>query len=104
MRHGLRARNGSLTIIVLTPLTAILAACSRASGTRRHVVDVVGVFSAVTSGPETGRRKRVSVLHAVLPCLALIAFHQAPARSQTLTSDLLRPVRDGFVAPQDSPL
>ncbi len=28
----------------------------------------------------------------------------APAQAQTLTSDLLRPVRDGFIAPQDSPL
>ena len=26
------------------------------------------------------------------------------AQAQTLTSDLLRPVRDGFIAPQDSPL
>jgi hypothetical protein len=38
-----------------------------------------------------------------LPCLALIAFHQTPARAQTLTSDMLRPVRDGFVSPQDLP-
>jgi hypothetical protein len=43
-------------------------------------------------------------LHAVLPCLALIALSGAPAAAQTLTSDLLRPVRDGFVLPQDSPL
>jgi hypothetical protein len=55
------------------------------------------------SGPATGRSKRVSVLHAFLPCLALIAFHQTPARAQTLTSDMLRPVRDGFVSPQDLP-
>jgi hypothetical protein len=56
------------------------------------------------SGPATGRRKRVSVLHAVLPWLALIALQPGYARAQTLTSDLLRPVRDGFVSPQDSPL
>ena len=43
-------------------------------------------------------------MHAVLPCLALIALSGAPAAAQTLTSDLLRPVRDGFVLPQDSPL
>src|SRR3984885_5965181 len=103
MRRKALARNGSLTIIVLTPLTTILGARSRRSGTRQHVVDVVGVFFAVMSGPATGRRKRVSVLHAFLPCLALIAFHQTPARAQTLTSDMLRPVRDGFVSPQDLP-
>ncbi|HYW63635.1 MAG TPA: outer membrane beta-barrel protein [Bradyrhizobium sp.] len=55
-------------------------------------------------GPATGRDLRVSVLHAALPCLALIALSGAPAMAQTLTSDLLRPVRDGFVLPQDSPL
>ena len=55
-------------------------------------------------GPATGRDLRVSVLHAVLPCLALIASSAAPAAAQTLTSDLLRPVRDGLVLPQDSPL
>jgi hypothetical protein len=55
-------------------------------------------------GPATGRDRRVSVVHAVLPCLALIAVSAAPAAAQTLTSDLLRPVRDGFVLPQDSPL
>jgi hypothetical protein len=38
-----------------------------------------------------------------LPCLALIALQHAPAQAQTLTSDLLRPVRDGFVSPQDLP-
>jgi hypothetical protein len=46
----------------------------------------------------------VKVLRAALPCLALIAFHGAPARAQTVTPDLFRPVRDGFVLPQDSPL
>jgi hypothetical protein len=60
------------------------------------------------SGPARGRRKRVAVLRAVLPCLALIlaltAFVGTPVRAQTLTSDMLRPERDGFVLPQDSPL
>ena len=56
------------------------------------------------SGPATGRRKRVTALRALLPCLALIVVAQTPANAQTLTSDLLRPVRDGFVSPQDSPL
>ena len=60
------------------------------------------------SGPARGRRKRVTVLRAVLPCLALIlaltAFVGTPVRAQTLTSDMLRPERDGFVLPQDSPL
>src|SRR5947209_19716806 len=55
-------------------------------------------------GPATGRDLRVSVLHAALPCLVPIALSGAPAMAQTLTSDLLRPLRDGFVLPQDSPL
>lgn len=56
------------------------------------------------SGPARGRRRRACALRAALPCLALIAFDQTPAQAQTLTPDLLRPVRDGFVLPQDSPL
>jgi hypothetical protein len=55
-------------------------------------------------GPARGRRKRVAVLRALLPCLPLIACEATSARAQTLTADLLRPVRDGFVSPQDSPL
>jgi hypothetical protein len=43
-----------------------------------------------------------------LPCLALslalIAIEPTFAEAQTVTSGLLRPVRDGFVSPQDSPL
>src|SRR5450756_2482839 len=56
------------------------------------------------SGPARGRRSRVTVLRALLPCLALIALDETFAQAQTLTPDLLRPVRDGFVLPQDSPL
>ena len=56
------------------------------------------------SGPARGRRKRVKTLRALLPCLALIAFDGSFAQAQTLTSELLRPVRDGFVSPQDLPL
>jgi hypothetical protein len=56
------------------------------------------------AGPARGRSRRVTVLRAALPWLALIAFHEAPARAQTVTPDLFRPVRDGFVLPQDSPL
>src|ERR1700688_1547889 len=57
------------------------------------------------SGPVRGRRKRAyPVRAAALPCLALIAFITPFAHAQTLTPDLLRPVRDGFVLPQDSPL
>jgi hypothetical protein len=33
-----------------------------------------------------------------------MAFDETPARAQTVTPDLFRPVRDGFVLPQDSPL
>jgi hypothetical protein len=47
-------------------------------------------------------------LRALWPCLgsilALSGFDATFARAQTLTPDLLRPVRDGFVSPQDSPL
>jgi hypothetical protein len=46
----------------------------------------------------------VTVLRAFLPCLALIAFDETRAPAQTITPDLFRPVRDGFVTPQDSPL
>jgi len=44
------------------------------------------------------------ILRALLPCLALIAFDATPAQAQTLTPNLFRPVRDGFVTPQESPL
>ena len=56
------------------------------------------------SGPATGRRKRASTFGALLPCLALIAVWETHAHAQTLTPDMLRPVPDGFVTPQDSPL
>jgi hypothetical protein len=56
------------------------------------------------SGPVAGRCKRARALRALLPCLALIAFHAPSAQAQTLTSELLRPGRDGFITPQDSPL
>jgi hypothetical protein len=56
------------------------------------------------SGPATGRCKRACAFRALLACLALIAFDATRAQAQTLTPELLRPVRDGFIAPQDSPL
>src|SRR3982074_2860424 len=64
------------------------------------------------SGPARGRRRHAITLRALWPCLgpclgpilALTAFDATFARAQTLTPDLLRPVRDGFVSPQDSPL
>jgi hypothetical protein len=46
----------------------------------------------------------VSRSRALLPCLALTALFPAFAEAQTLTPDMLRPVRGGFVAPEDSPL
>src|ERR1700727_1245318 len=58
-------------------------------------------------GPATGRRERVTLLRAALPCLgpffALITIASS-AEAQTLTPDLLRPAPDSFLAPQDSPL
>src|SRR5271168_373887 len=56
------------------------------------------------SGPATGCRKRVTLLRAALPCLALVVIDPPPLHAQSLTPDLLRPVRDGFLTPQDSPL
>jgi hypothetical protein len=56
------------------------------------------------TGPAPGRRWRVCAFRALLPCLALIALGVPLSQAQTLTSELLRPVRDGFIAPQDSPL
>jgi hypothetical protein len=56
------------------------------------------------SGPATGRLRRAAVWRALLACLALIALDETAARAQTVTSDLFRPERDGFVRPQDSPL
>jgi hypothetical protein len=56
------------------------------------------------SGPARGRRWRVVSLRAALACLVLIGFDGTLARAQTLTPDLFRPTRDGFVLPQDSPL
>lgn len=55
-------------------------------------------------GPARGRRKRAIALRALLPCLALIACDETLAQAQTVTPDLFRPERDGFVRPQDSPL
>ena len=56
------------------------------------------------SGPGAGRPKRAGALRALLACLALTALDAPSALAQTLTSDLLRPVPDGFITPQDSPL
>ncbi|SHH95272.1 outer membrane beta-barrel protein [Bradyrhizobium erythrophlei] len=56
------------------------------------------------SGPATGRRRRVNVLRALLPCLALIACDGTLAQAQTLTPNMLNPERGGFVSPQDLPL
>src|ERR1700735_5608446 len=54
------------------------------------------------TGPAKGRRKRATTFRALLACLGLIAFEDSLAQAQTL--DLLRPVPDGFVSPQDLPL
>jgi hypothetical protein len=45
----------------------------------------------------------VTAFRAALACLGLIGL-ETPAGAQTLTTDLLRPMRYGFVRPQDSPL
>jgi hypothetical protein len=60
------------------------------------------------SGPATGRHKRAGFLRALSACLALSGVAQAglnqSACAQLLTSDLMNPVPDGFLAPRDSPL
>src|SRR6202049_4973904 len=55
-------------------------------------------------GPARGRRRGVLALRAVLSCLALIAFARTSAQAQTLTPDLFRPQRDGFLTAQNSPV
>jgi len=57
----------------------------------------------VTPGPAAGRRKRAIALRAALACPVLIVFAAAETSAQTLTSDMFRPVRDGFVTSQDLP-
>jgi hypothetical protein len=56
------------------------------------------------SGPARGRRSHATAWRAVLPCLALLVLSESSAQAQTLTPDLFRPVRDGFMLPQNSPL
>jgi hypothetical protein len=46
----------------------------------------------------------VSPSRALLPCVVLTALFPALAEAQTLTPDMLRPVRGGFVSPDDLPL
>jgi hypothetical protein len=55
-------------------------------------------------GPARGRNRRVIFSRAVLSCLAVTVLIPALAEAQTLTPDMLRPVRGGFVSPDDSPL
>ena len=54
-------------------------------------------------GPASGRWWRAA-LCALSPGLALILPSGTALHAQTLTPDMLRPVRDGFLAPQDFPL
>jgi hypothetical protein len=74
----------------------------------RQVYELAGVFFIVMPGPATGRQSRACHRRVLLACLALIAcdatFTLDQARSQTLTPDMLRPVRGGFISPQDLPL
>ena len=53
-------------------------------------------------GPARGHSRRAPLFRALLPCLALIALDAPLARAQTLTPDLFRPERDGFVSPQNA--
>ncbi len=58
----------------------------------------------MTLGPATGRRKRVTALRALLPCLALMLLDDGLVHAQTVTPDLFSPGRDAFAPPLDSPL
>jgi hypothetical protein len=58
----------------------------------------------VMSGPATGRRRRAAIFRALLPWLTLIALNESPAQAQTVTSEMLRGVPEGFALPQGSPL
>lgn len=66
-------------------------------------MDLLGYFH-VGLRPARGRNRRASRSRALLPCLALTAFFPAFVEAQTLTPDMLRPVRGGFVSADDSPL
>src|SRR5213075_1397544 len=59
-------------------------------------------ISIVGSGPARGRNGRVSGSRALLPCLALTALFPVLAIAQTVTPDMLRPVRSTVTAPPDS--
>ncbi|MET0876584.1 MAG: outer membrane beta-barrel protein [Tardiphaga sp.] len=57
------------------------------------------------TGPAPGRRRRAGSLSALTAGLWLgVLLLPAPAAGQALSSDLLRPVPGGFVAPQNLPL
>ena len=55
-------------------------------------------------GPAAGRRKRVTVLRVLLPCLALMLLDGNLVHAQTVTPDLFSPARDALVPPPNSPL
>src|SRR5215207_6728500 len=93
--------NGSLTIIVLTPLTT----CPPSARVRINQVSVfVGVFFNVMAGPASGRNSRARVFRAALPCLALIALTGTAAQAQTVTLDLFISRRSSQMTSPDSPL
>jgi hypothetical protein len=56
------------------------------------------------AGPARGRSRRATLFRALLPCLALIAFEETPARAQTVTPDLFSTTRSSQLVTPDSPL
>jgi hypothetical protein len=56
------------------------------------------------AGPARGRSRRATLFRALLPCLALIAFEETPARAQTVTPDLFSTTRSSQLITPDSPL
>ncbi|WP_438275521.1 outer membrane beta-barrel protein, partial [Nitrobacter sp.] len=58
----------------------------------------------MTLGPATGCRQRALIWRAALACLVFIGPGCLAAEAQTLTRDLMNPVRGEFFQPQDSDL
>ena len=103
-RRGVPALNGSLTIIVLTPLTTFSTGRLPRAESARQAYGIGWGILIVMSGPARGRRKRAMTFRALLPCLALITLDDI---SGCGPNDDVGPVPAGprrLCPPQNSPL
>ncbi len=91
--------NGSLTIIVLTPLTT----CSHRPEHVSKYLFLVGVYFFVMARPATGRNSRARALRAALPCLALVPGGTCGGGADRHT-DWFSTRRTSQTASPDSPL